>query len=182
VLLVLDQAARLNASLDVRFACLCHDLGKARTPRAQWPRHIGHESASVSLIKPLCERWRVPQSCKELALVVAAEHGHIHQSLGFGTAALLRLLQRCDALRRPERFEGVLLACECDARGRTGLASRDYPQAPRLREALAVALSVDTAALASAAQAQGLKGQGVAQHIDAAREAALRQAGFNAAA
>jgi tRNA nucleotidyltransferase (CCA-adding enzyme) len=173
VLMVLDQAARLHAPLDVRFACLCHDLGKGTTPTELWPRHLGHESRSLPLLRQLSERWRVPAACKELALVVAAEHGHIHQSLGFGAAASLRLLQRCDALRRPERFEHVLLACECDARGRTGLEDRDYPQSQRLREALRAALSVDTAALAQEAHSLGLKGAGVAQHIDAAREAAI---------
>ncbi len=173
VLMVLDQAARLHAPLDVRFACLCHDLGKGTTPTELWPRHLGHESRSLPLLRQLSERWRVPAACKELALVVAAEHGHIHQSLGFGAAASLRLLQRCDALRRPERFEHVLLACECDARGRTGLEDRDYPQSQRLREALQAALSVDTAALAQEAHSLGLKGAGVAQHIDAAREAAI---------
>ena len=173
VLMVLDQAARLHAPLEVRFACLCHDLGKGTTPTELWPRHLGHESRSLPLLRQLSERWRVPAACKELALVVAAEHGHIHQSLGFGAAASLRLLQRCDALRRPERFEHVLLACECDARGRTGLEDRDYPQSQRLREALRAALSVDTAALAQEAHSLGLKGVGVAQHIDAAREAAI---------
>jgi tRNA nucleotidyltransferase (CCA-adding enzyme) len=173
VLMVLDQAARLHAPLDVRFACLCHDLGKGTTPTELWPRHLGHESRSLPLLRQLSERWRVPAACKELALVVAAEHGHIHQSLSFGAAASLRLLQRCDALRRPERFEHVLLACECDARGRTGLEDRDYPQSQRLREALRAALSVDTAALAQEAHSLGLKGAGVAQHIDAAREAAI---------
>ena len=92
---------------------------------------------------------------------------------GVQTCALPILLQRCDALRRPERFEHVLLACECDARGRTGLEDRDYPQSQRLREALRAALSVDTAALAQEAHSLGLKGAGVAQHIDAAREAAI---------
>lgn len=173
VLLVLDQAAKANAPLEVRFAALCHDLGKGTTPREQWPRHIGHESRSLPLLRAVCDRWRVPAACRELAQVVAAEHGHIHQCQGFGAGALLRLLQRCDAIRRPERFEQVLLACECDARGRTGLEHRDYPQAQRLRSALQAALSIDAGALASQAQGLGLQGAGVARHIDAAREAQI---------
>ena len=175
VLMVLDQTALAQAPIEVRFAALCHDLGKGTTPPDQWPRHLGHEGRSLPLLRALSERWRVPAACKEMALVVAAEHGHIHQSLGFGAAAVLRLLQRCDALRRPDRFEGVLQACECDARGRSGLEGRDYPQAQRLRQALRAASSVDTAGLAQQAQAQGLQGAGVAAHIDAAREAAIAQ-------
>ncbi len=175
VLMVLDAAARAQAPLEVRFACLCHDLGKGTTPRDAWPRHLGHESRSLPLLKAVGERWRVPLACKELAQVVAAEHGHIHQCLSLGEAALLRLLQRCDALRRPERFDLVLQACEADARGRAGRENDAYPQAQRLRQALQAALSVDTASLAAQAQAQGLSGLGVARHIEAARAAQIRQ-------
>ncbi len=178
VLMVLDQTAKVAAPLEVRFAALCHDLGKGTTPREQWPRHIGHESRSLPLLRAVCDRWRIPAACRELAQIVAAEHGHVHQSLSFGAPALLRLLVRCDAIRRPERFEQVLLACECDARGRTGLENRDYPQAQRLLLALKAALSVNTADLAKQAQAQGLQGTGVAKHIDAAREAQILQAGL----
>ncbi len=146
--LVLDMAARLQAPLAVRFACLCHDLGKGTTPANVLPRHIGHEARSVKLLQAVCERWRVPRDCKELAEVVAREHGHIHQSLSLGAEATLWLLERCDAMRRPQRFADVLLACECDARGRLGHADDAYPQAQRLQTALDAALTVDTAPIA----------------------------------
>jgi len=173
--LVLDMAARLGAPLAVRFACLCHDLGKGTTPAETLPRHIGHEQRSVALLRALCERWRVPRECKELAEVVAREHGNIHRSGDFGAAAVLRLLERCDALRRPERFDEVLLACECDARGRLGLDEAPYPQAGRLRAARDAALAVDTAPLAADAARQGLKGPQVAGVIAQGREAAIAQ-------
>ncbi|MEO7245307.1 MAG: multifunctional CCA addition/repair protein, partial [Rubrivivax sp.] len=114
--MVLTQCARLAAPLTVRWACLVHDLGKGTTPREQWPRHIGHEARSVALARALGERLRVPNDCRALAETVAREHGHVHRSGELGAAALLRLLERCDALRRPERFAEALLACECDAR------------------------------------------------------------------
>lgn len=147
--LVLDMSARLQAPLTVRFACLCHDLGKGSTPAGVLPRHIGHEARSVQLLRTLCDHWRVPRDCRELAEVVAREHGHLHQSLGLGAEATLRLLDRCDALRRPARFAEVLLACECDARGRLGFDHHPYPQAARLQQALQAALGVDTAAIAA---------------------------------
>jgi len=149
LMMVLDLSARLRAGLPVRFACLCHDLGKGNTPDAVLPRHLGHEQRSVRLLLDLCERWRVPRECRELAEVVAREHGNIHRSGDLNAAAVLRLLQRCDALRRPQRFEDVLLACECDARGRLGFANSLYPQRERLLRALAAANSVDTEAIAS---------------------------------
>jgi len=172
---VLDAAAGLRAPLAVRFACLCHDLGKGTTPREQWPRHIGHEQRSARLARALCERLKAPVHCRELAEVSAREHGHVHASLGLEAGALLRLLERCDALRRPERFADILLACECDARGRLGFERRDYPQRVRLLQALAFARSVDTAALAQRFAAQGQSGPQIGEAIHAARTEALRQ-------
>ena len=173
LMMVLDMAARLHAPLAVRFACLGHDLGKGTTPQAEWPRHIGHEERSARLLKALCLRLRVPNDCSELADVVAREHGNIHRSGEFGAAALVRLLERCDAFRKPERFADILLACECDARGRLGLNEQPYPQRQRLLGALTAAQSVNTAEVAAAAEAQGLSGAAIGQAVHTARTLAL---------
>ena len=173
LMMVLDMAAQLNAPLAVRFACLGHDLGKGTTPVAEWPRHIGHEERSARLLKALCLRLRVPNECSELADVVAREHGNIHQSSEFGAAALVRLLERCDAFRKPQRFADILLACECDARGRLGLNGQPYPQRQRLLGALSAAQSVSTAEVAAAAEAQGLSGAAIGQAVHAARTLTL---------
>ena len=157
LLLVLDQCARLNASLPVRFAALCHDLG---------------------LLRRLAERWRVPTACRELAEVVAREHGNIHRSADLNAAALMRLLTRCDALRQPQRFAEVLLACECDARGWLGLQDQPYPQRTRLLAALAAAQAVPTASVAAAAQAAGASGSQIGEAVYQARVAAV-QAGMD---
>jgi len=174
--MVLDASARMNAPLEVRFACLCHDLGKGSTPADVLPRHIGHEQRSEKLTRNLCERWRVPVACKELAELVAREHGNIHQSLGFGAEAVLRLLVRCDALRRPERFLLALQACECDARGRLGKEDETYAQGPRLALLLKAAQSVDSASVSAQALLDGLTGPAVGQRLDAARVAAIAAA------
>jgi tRNA nucleotidyltransferase (CCA-adding enzyme) len=173
LMMVLDMAAQLNAPLEVRFACLGHDLGKGTTPVAEWPRHIGHEERSARLVKSLCQRLRVPNDCGELAGVVAREHGNIHRSSEFGAPALVRLLERCDAFRKPQRFADILLACECDARGRLGLSEQPYPQRQRLLGALSAAQSVLTAEVAAAAEAQGLNGAAIGEAVQAARTAAL---------
>jgi tRNA nucleotidyltransferase (CCA-adding enzyme) len=173
LMMVLDVAAQMNAPLAVRFACLGHDLGKGTTPQAEWPRHIGHEERSARLLKALCLRLRVPNDCSELADVVAREHGNIHRSGEFGAAALVRLLERCDGFRKPERFADILLACECDARGRLGLNEQPYPQRQRLLGALSAAQSVLTAEVAAAAEAQGLSGAAIGQAVQAARTEAL---------
>ena len=174
--MVLDVAAERGAPLAVRFACLCHDLGKGTTPRDQWPRHIGHEERGVRLLRAVCERLKAPVECRELAETVAREHGHVHGSLAFGAAAVLRLLERCDALRRPDRFADALLACECDARGRLGLEQRPYPQRERLLQALSTVQAVDTSAIAARCAERGQQGPQVGQAIRAAREAALAAA------
>ena len=174
--MVLDASARMNAPLDVRFACLCHDLGKGTTPADVLPRHIGHEQRSAKLTRALCTRWRVPAECKELAELVAREHGNIHQSLGFGAEAVLRLLVRCDALRRPERFLLALHACECDARGRLGKEDEAYAQGPRLALLLKAAQSINSATISAQALQDGLKGPAVGARVDTARVAAIAAA------
>jgi len=178
LMLVLDMSAHLGASLAVRFACLCHDLGKGSTPPELWPRHLGHEGRSVVLLRRLAERWRVPVACRELAEVVAREHGNIHRSLDLNAAALMRLITRCDALRQPQRFAEVLLACECDARGRLGLQESAYPQRPRLLAALAAAQGVPSASVAAAAQAAGASGSQIGEAVYQARVVAV-QAGMD---
>lgn len=175
--LELDAAARAAAPLEVRFACLMHDLGKASTPDAQWPRHIGHEMRSVKLLRNVCQRLRVPQACAELAEVVAREHGNIHRSASLGAAATLRLLERCDAFRKPARFAYIVQACACDARGRLDRENDSYSQGERLIQALHVALDIDSAAVAQAAMQSGAHGPAVGQALAQARELAIAQLG-----
>ena len=169
VMLVLDMSARLAAPLAVRFACLTHDLGKGTTPADVLPRHIGHEQRSARLLRAVCERWRVPVEVRELADVVAREHGNIHRSTELDAAAVVRLLERCDAFRKPTRFGEVLLACECDARGRLGMQEQPYPQRPRLLAALAAAQSVATEPIATHARLMGAIGPKIGEAIRRAR-------------
>ncbi len=176
VMLVLDMAARLNAPLAVRFAALTHDLGKGTTPAEMLPRHIAHEEHSVRLLKALCQRLRVPTDCAELAQVVAREHGNIHRSESLNAQATLRLLERCDAFRKSARFGDILLACECDARGRLGLQDQPYPQAARLAAALASAQSIATHLIAANAQAAGASGPKIGEMIARARVQAIADA------
>jgi len=173
LMMVLDMSARLNAALPVRVACLMHDLGKGATPKDEWPRHIAHEQRSVKLLQSVCERLRIPVECKELSEVVAREHGNIHRSEELNPAALMRLLERCDAIRKPERLTDILLACECDARGRKDFEDVTYGPATKLQEVLKAALSVTTASIAEQAQKQGLSGPAVGEKIHEARVAAI---------
>jgi tRNA nucleotidyltransferase (CCA-adding enzyme) len=176
LMMVLDMAARLGASLAVRYACLGHDLGKGTTPVEILPKHIRHEERSVALVRALSERLRVDNASRLLAEVVAREHGNVHRSGEFGAAAIVRLLERCDALRRPDRFVELLLACECDARGRLGREDAPYPPRERLMTALRLVESVDATAVAAEAEARGLSGPAIGAAIHAARVRALEAA------
>jgi tRNA nucleotidyltransferase (CCA-adding enzyme) len=176
LMLVLDCCARLDAPLPVRWACLCHDLGKGSTPQDEWPRHLGHEARSAKLAQAVADRLRVPTDCRELADTVAREHGHVHASATLGAAALVRLFERCDALRRPARFTAVLQACECDARGRTGREELPYEPATRLPRLLRAALEIDTAAIAAAAAERGRRGPEIGAAVNAARTEAVARA------
>jgi tRNA nucleotidyltransferase (CCA-adding enzyme) len=139
VMLCLQRAALLDAPLPVRFAVLTHDLGKGTTPPEQWPRHIMHESRGLPLIDALCSRLKVPTALRELAHMTSRQHTNVHRALQLRMDTLLRLLEDCDAFRRPERFGHMLFACQCDAQGRTGLENQPYPQRDYLEAARAVA-------------------------------------------
>ena len=135
-LMSLQQACRQNYSLDVRFSVLVHDLGKALTPADELPRHIMHEERGIKPVTEICERLKVPTNMKQLALMVCKEHLKCHQAFQLKAGTVWRLLQRLDVLRRPERVDAFLQACECDARGRLGLEDREYPQKTYLLTAM----------------------------------------------
>ncbi len=136
ILMCLEQAVLLGTDLDTRFAVLLHDVGKGLTPKEQWPSHVGHEAGGLKDIKCLCDRLKAPKAARELALMVAEYHTHCHRALELRPGSVVKLFDRTDAWRRPERFGKFLLACEADARGRTGWEQRPYPQAEYLSQAL----------------------------------------------
>jgi len=148
-MMVLEQAEKLSSAVEVRFAALVHDLGKATTRQSDLPSHPGHEQRGVKLIKSMADRLPVPRACRDLALLVAEYHSHCHRITELRDATVVKVLEKIDAFRRPERFELFLAACEADARGRTRFEDREYPQSDLLRSALEAASAVDSAAIAS---------------------------------
>ena len=151
-LMVLDQAALLSSECKVRFAALVHDLGKGTTPPEQWPSHRGHEERSVSLIDALADRLRLPTEYRDLSIIVARYHGIVHRAFELRAKTILEFIERADGFRRPERFTLALLACEADARGRTGLEQMPYPQREYLQAARDAAAAVKPSAEDIAAQ------------------------------
>jgi tRNA nucleotidyltransferase (CCA-adding enzyme) len=168
-LMVVEQAAKLSDDPVVRFAALTHDLGKGTTPPSEWPRHIAHELRGVALVEAMCDRLKIPNAYRELAVLVSRYHLHAHRVTELRDSTLLEVLERLDAFRRPARFEQWVLACEADARGRKGLENRQYPQADHLRRAR------DTVAKVAldAAERDGLDGPQIAEKLRKARLAAL---------
>lgn len=164
-LMVVDQAARLGGSLPARFAALVHDLGKGLTPADQLPRHVGHEKTGLAPIRDVCERLRVSVDCRDMALLVGEFHLHAHRALELRPSTVVRLLERLDAFRRPERLEPFLLACEADRRGRTGREDEPYPQADFLRRACAEAAAVAARPFVE----RGLEGPAIAEAMHAER-------------
>ena len=169
VLAVLRQSAEHQLPLTVRWACLLHDVGKGLTPESEWPRHIAHEQKGLRLIKAINQRCKAPKDCQELALLVGEYHTHGHRALELKPSTLLELLQSFDVYRRPQRFEEFISACEMDARGRTGLETRAYPQADYLRGAMQAAREVAVQPLLE----QGFKGPELGAALKAARLQAL---------
>ena len=163
--LSLEAACLLSESTAVRFAALIHDLGKALTPETQWPKHHGHEHSGLKPIKALCERLRVSNHEKKLSLLACQYHTHIHRAFELRPETVLKVIKACDALRKPELFEEVLLVCIADARGRTGFENEAYPQADYFRQALQIAKHIDVKDLVRS----GLKGKELGEAIDKAR-------------
>jgi tRNA nucleotidyltransferase (CCA-adding enzyme) len=169
VMLVLDEAARMQAGLEVRFACLVHDLGKALTPAEQLPKHHGHEKAGLAPVREVCRRLRAPNDIRDLALLVCEFHLVCHRAAELKPGTVMRLCKRADALRRPERFEQFLQACEADKRGRKERADRPYPAADLLRRARAAAAATTATPLLE----QGLTGKALGDALDEARIRAI---------
>jgi tRNA nucleotidyltransferase (CCA-adding enzyme) len=177
LLLTLDVAAARAAPSIVRYALLAHDLGKALTPRDEWPRHHGHETRGLTAIESLSDRLRVPQEHRELALLAGRFHTHVHRGLELRASTLLEFFEAADAFRRPARFDALLETCECDARGRLGLETRPYPQRARVAAAHTAALGVTL----DAAERTGLAGPAIGARLRLKRLAAIETAARGAA-
>ena len=169
-MMVLEQATALSSDTQVRFAALVHDLGKGITPKEQWPKHLEHEEKGVPLVENLCNRYRLPNDYRALAVHVARYHLHYHKAMELRPNSILKLLQNIDALRKPQRFEQFLLACEADARGRLGLENRDCPQSDWLRQALSAVNSVDPRQLVK----KGLQGEALGKELQHLRILAIK--------
>lgn len=171
-MMVIDQSARHGFALPVRFAALTHDLGKATTPADILPRHLGHEQRSATLVEALCARLRVPNDCRDLALIMARHHGTVHRAAELRPATVVELFEKTDALRRPERFRQLLDACLCDFTGRLGWENRPYASPQRLLTALAAVDAVPAGEIAAACSERG----SIPERIRTARIEAVRRA------
>ena len=158
-MMVLQQAVKLSKDTRIRFAALVHDLGKGTTPVEILPSHHGHEQRSVDLIKTLCARIRVPNDYRDLAILVARFHSHCHRIRELKPSTILRTLEAMDVFRRPERVEKFLIACEADAKGRTGKEHGHYPQAKIFSSLVLAASGIETKSLIE----EGMDGTQIAQ-------------------
>jgi tRNA nucleotidyltransferase (CCA-adding enzyme) len=170
-MMVLEQATLLSEDVDVRFAALVHDLGKATTSKHELPRHPGHESRSRKLVRKMAKRLPVPNGCRDLGCLAAEFHTHCHRAFELRASTILKVLEGTDAFRRPDRFEKFLLACEADSRGRTGFENRSYPQADFFRGACTAATTVNIDDL----KASDLDGASIGREIGIRRLDALRK-------
>ena len=172
VMMVIDDAAKCGHSLEVRFAALTHDLGKATTPEDTLPRHIGHEQRSVDLLKKMSERLRVPSDCRDLGLLVAQYHSHVHKARDLRADTIVKLFDSCDLWRKPERFALILQACESDAHGRTGHEHDAYPQSEYMLRCARAAQAVNAGDIARACADKNL----IADKVREARIVAVENA------
>ena len=167
--MVLQQASLLTSNLCIRFAALVHDLGKATTPPEKWPSHHGHGQSGLKLIEQLCQRLRVPNLYRELALMVSDHHCKIHRCTEMRKDTIIKLFDKTDAWRKPQRFEEFLITCEADARGRLHFENEPYPQRAVMAQYLARATAVNVQDIIK----QGIKGPAIKEALFKARVAAI---------
>ncbi len=170
-MMVLTQAAKLSNDPKVRFAALAHDLGKGITPKEQWPKHIEHESRGVPLVEALCDRYRIPNDYRELAVIATRYHLHYHRAAELRNDTFLKTLDSLDAFRRPERFELFLLACEADSRGRTGFEDTHFEQPEIYRKVFNAAKAINAKEIV----ALGFKGKEIKEELNKQRIQAIKE-------
>ncbi|MCL1078160.1 multifunctional CCA addition/repair protein [Parashewanella spongiae] len=173
-MMVLEQAAKLTMDKQVRFAALVHDLGKGLTPSELWPKHHGHGQKGVAVIKQLCERLRIPNQYRDLAVIVSAQHQNVHNAAELKPCTILKLFNAIDIWRKYERFEQLLFACHADSRGRTGFESIAYPQAQYLKRCYQQASMVSAKTIIE----QGFAGSEIKSQIDLKRLDAIKHVKF----
>lgn len=164
-MMVLQQAAKLSSKTTIRFAALCHDLGKGVTPTDELPSHKQHETNGLPLVETSCKRFKVPNEHKQLALKVCQFHLHSHRALELKPATMLKLFNQLDVWRKPQEFEDFLVACQADAKGRLGFEDKAYPQADLLRLAATECLTVNAKKFIE----QGIQGKLIKEAIDKER-------------
>jgi tRNA nucleotidyltransferase (CCA-adding enzyme) len=176
VMMAVDDAAQRGYTLPIRFAVLMHDLGKGTTPPAEWPKHHGYEDRGVKLIDDICKRLKIPNDCRDLAVMTAREHGNVARALELRPATIVDLLERCDAFRKPQRFVDMLCAAGCDSRSRDGFADRTFPQAAYLEAVLRTARNIDAGKVAGETmQRYPDQPQRIPEAVRAARIAAVME-------
>jgi tRNA nucleotidyltransferase (CCA-adding enzyme) len=168
-LMVVQQSVLLSDEIAFRFACLLHDLGKALTPKEDWPSHKGHGSLALPVIKEFCKRLTVPNECRDLALLVSEHHTLIHNAFELKASSLVKLMDKSDAWRKPQRFLQMLRCCIADSKGRTGFEDKPYPSADYIWQAFLVAQKVDVQSII----AQGIRGSEIKLALQQARIVAV---------
>ena len=171
ILMSLQQAARLSDSSPIRFSVLVHDLGKGITPDHVLPSHSGHEARGLPLVKNVCDRLKVPNEHRQLAMVVTEFHLLCHKAFELKPETILKLLKAIGALKSSSRLDDFLTCCEADARGRTGFEDRDYPSSAYLRQAREIVIKTDIADLVEA----GISGAEIGQQLSLRQTAALAE-------
>ncbi|MEL0657627.1 multifunctional CCA addition/repair protein [Psychromonas arctica] len=164
-LMVVEQACLLSDSVAFRFACLVHDLGKAFTPQSEWPSHKGHGFKGLSVIKKFCKRLKVPNEYRDLALLVSEHHTNIHSAFELRASTMVGIMDKCDAWRKPQRFQQMLQCCVADSKGRTGFELLPYPTADYMWQGFQAALKVDIQAII----AQGFQGADIRSKLNEQR-------------
>ncbi|WP_144210249.1 multifunctional CCA addition/repair protein [Shewanella donghaensis] len=170
-MMVLQAAAKLTDKKTTRFAALVHDLGKAITPEALWPKHHGHGQKGLPIIKKLAQRIKAPNEYKELALLCSDQHQNIHNAFELRPETIIKIFDKADFWRKPQRLDDLLICCQADLQGRTGFEDSEYPQSHYLQQCFIIAKDVDVQQVIT----DGFRGAEIKQQLSIRRAEAIKE-------
>lgn len=124
----------------------------------------------MPLIRDFCQRLRVPNDHRDLALLVSEFHSIIHIALELRSSTLLKFFDRADAWRKPERLRQLLECCRADFHGRLGFADKEYPEPDYVAEAFTAAQAIPVRPIIDA----GYTGEAIRQKLGRERQVAIR--------
>jgi tRNA nucleotidyltransferase (CCA-adding enzyme) len=108
---------------------------------------------NTTFVEAACARLKIQNEVRDVSIMFTREAGNLRHANNFSAELLVKLFERCDAFRRPERFGELLIAMQYKNAVQIGSPSSAEDQAEFIRLALVAAQSVPAGRIAAAGSA-----------------------------